>query len=121
MSHEPTGLRRARIRRGLFACAAALAAVWTGCAAPAQQVKPIPPAEEALVPPDLDALPVDPGRQSYVLNSGVPEYLLGPGDLLKLTLRDVDLARKDRSSVQYFPKGRLKTISPKKYRLLNAF
>jgi polysaccharide biosynthesis/export protein len=79
-------------------------ALGLGCASPHPKLKPIEPMEEVRTPPDLETLPLDPLLQSYRLVNNVPEYLLGAGDQLKLTLRDVEIVRE---SVSVRPDGNI--------------
>jgi polysaccharide export outer membrane protein len=39
--------------------------------------------------------PMDPARRSFTERLGFPEYIIGPGDVLELTLRDIDVKREE--------------------------
>ena len=68
-----------------------LLAVLAGCSGSAQGVFQGPPATP---PPDqLGALPFDPAKQAYTETRGVTEYLLGPGDVLDVILRGIEMVR----------------------------
>ena len=71
--------------------AIALLAVLGGCGGSAQSVPQGPPAEAP--PNQLGALPYDPAKQAYTETRGVVEYLLGPGDVLDVVLRGVEMVR----------------------------
>ncbi len=66
---------------GLFlsACGSSLPSVTTAQAPP------------PTVPRLFETPPEDPQRQSYTERSGFPEYVMGPGDELEITLRDIDV------------------------------
>ena len=75
----------------------AAACLTAGCAAPPQPSvaplpKPVEVTEEAF---DASALPTDPELQAYVMVGNVPVYLIGPGDLLEITLREADVSFED--------------------------
>lgn len=61
-----------------------------GCGSPAPQVLP-PPVPLAEV--EREPLPIDPQQQVYVEVNGFPEYLIGPGDVLTISLRDVEVKK----------------------------
>lgn len=61
-----------------------------GCGTPPQFVQSLPEEMEG-ADSSLVALPTTPRLQAYVESGGVAEYLIGPGDMLNLTLRDVQL------------------------------
>lgn len=73
------------VRLGLLAAAALLQA----CGSSA------PPMTAATAMPDAarPQIPRDPERQAYTESRGFPEYLIGVGDVLQLTLRDVQVTR----------------------------
>ena len=47
------------------------------------------------VAPQRDAIPTDPMHQAYTGRGGFPEYIIGAGDQLGLTLRDVKATREE--------------------------
>ena len=70
---------------------ATAAILWTvSCGAPPQYVQPLPGEMEEPVSA-LGPLPTTLQLQAYVEKEGVPEYLIGPGDVLNITLRDVQV------------------------------
>jgi protein involved in polysaccharide export with SLBB domain len=82
----------------------ALGALWmvAGCGGPPPMpVLPAATMGEIEVAP---VLPIDPRRQSYLEKDGVPTYLIGPGDVLDLTLRDVAL---EKETVTVRPDGNI--------------
>ncbi len=62
-------------------------AMIAGCGSSSPSVTDVSAIPEA--PPARAAIPTDPIRQAYTERGGFPEYLLGVGDKLQLTLRDV--------------------------------
>ena len=48
---------------------------------------------QAAPPAPFEVPPEDPQRQSYTDRSGFPEYVIGPGDELEITLRDIEVSR----------------------------
>ena len=65
----------------------------TGCAQPPQPVLQPLPEQHMTTGQDaaLDSLIVTPHLQAYTEKNGFPEYVIGPGDVLDITLRDVRL------------------------------
>ena len=61
-----------------------------GCGAPPQFVQPLPGEMEETVS-SLGPLPNTPQLQAFIENEEVAEYLVGPGDVLNITLRDVQV------------------------------
>jgi polysaccharide export outer membrane protein len=65
----------------LSACGSSLPSVTTAQATPTTMQRPFE------IPPE------DPQRQSYTERTGFPEYVLGPGDELEITLRDIEVVK----------------------------
>ncbi len=72
------------------------ALVWVsllmGCASSAP---PVTDVAQAPLPAEQVDFPMDPARRSFTERLGFPEYIIGPGDVLQLTLRDVDVNREE--------------------------
>lgn len=71
----------------------------TGCGSTAPAVTQVSMLPTA---PPKRAIPTDPAKQAYTERGGFPEYIIGPGDRLSLTIRDVEL---DREEVVVRPDG----------------
>ena len=73
---------------------AAAACLAAGCTAPPYPAVAPLPKQKPISAEAFDAsqLPVNPELQAYELVGNVPVYLLGPGDLLEVTLRDEDVS-----------------------------
>ncbi len=81
-------MKKSRITRW-----AGVAALALGCGGPAQQVTlGMPPAGLA---DELDLLPYAPELQSYTEVRGVPEYVLGAGDVVEVVLRGIEPLREE--------------------------
>ncbi|MFH1571604.1 MAG: SLBB domain-containing protein [Gemmatimonadota bacterium] len=65
-----------------------------------------PPAQtqSAAPPPAAPQIPRDPALQAYTEENGFPEYVIGPGDVLQLTLRDVQVVQE---TVKVRPDGNI--------------
>ncbi len=70
---------------------AALLAVLNACGGPSQAVPKGPP--PAVLADQIEEIPYDPAKQAYTETRGVIEYLLGPGDVLDVVLRGIEMAR----------------------------
>ncbi|MBT4504022.1 MAG: polysaccharide export protein [Gemmatimonadetes bacterium] len=84
------GFPRLRMGRCLGRGIAATCMAW--CLLSCGPPPPVPqllPEEEVVEL--LEPLPVTPHLQAYVEADGFPEYLIGPGDLLTIALRDVEV------------------------------
>ena len=78
--------------RSAVPCIAILVAVLSvsGCGSTAPKVSEAPTVRlQAFTP--LEAIPIDPRRQSFTDEAGFAEYVIGPGDELEISLRDVDV------------------------------
>jgi protein involved in polysaccharide export with SLBB domain len=76
-----------------MAVGAAMSWAAVGCGTPAQVAQPMQLAAYAQEPAQPDSLRMDPEHQAYTDARGAPEYLLGPDDVLEITLRDVDVSK----------------------------
>ena len=80
------------MRAAIAALAVAIFSAW-GCTPPAvsqlQSLPELPSLAETIFDPA--SLPVTPHLLPYTEKRGYPEYVVGPGDVLEFTLRDVDL------------------------------
>jgi polysaccharide export outer membrane protein len=65
-----------------------------GCGPPRPVASPVSPLGLSIpAGPPIDSLTVTPHLQAFGVFNGLEEYLIGPGDVLELTLRDVELKR----------------------------
>jgi polysaccharide export outer membrane protein len=70
---------------------AALLAVLAACGGSSQSVPKGPPPSP---PPDLlGDIPYDPAKQAFTETRGVTEYVLGPGDVLEVVMRGLEMVR----------------------------
>ena len=81
-------------KRTTWLGAIAAACLIAGCtAAPQPAIEPLPkPKPMTSEAFDASSLPVAPELQAYVMVGNVPVYLLGPGDLLEITLREEEVS-----------------------------
>lgn len=70
---------------GFFWWRVALLAVLPACGGPSQYTAP-----PAVVSNLVAELPYDPARQAFTETNGVPEYVLGFGDVLEVNLRGLE-------------------------------
>ncbi len=69
-----------------------LCVLLSGCGS---SVPPVSDVSAIPVPPQRDALPTDPMHQAFTDRGGFPAYIIGAGDQLGLTLRDVKLTKEE--------------------------
>lgn len=77
------------VTSGLFCLLSALVVGCGSTAVPVSDVSSIP------VAAPRQTIPTDPLQQAYSDRGGFPEYIVGPGDKLGLTMRDVQVTREE--------------------------
>lgn len=68
----------------------ALLAVLIACGGPSQYAAP-----PAVISPPVAEIPFDPGKQAFTETNGVPEYVLGFGDVLDVNMRGVEQVKEE--------------------------